>query len=169
MFDVDRESCRCHHYRLPPGCLLGLALLTDFWAYNFPGPRNHDIVVHSAIGFLARSSLKYPPPPSRRVQGSRVVVKRWIYIIEKVPRVSNHHSHNLVSWYIPVHHKTESHQNPRKVWCRKHHETEEAQPSVRVSPRPDIHKCRGQRRTEKRHGDERRHCNQANHGVDKQP
>lgn len=70
--------------------------------------------------------------------------------------VTYDYSADLVLRYRSMQHQAERHQDPWQVWRGEHQQSQEAQPRLRVPPRPDIDQATAQGRTQERHRQHRR-------------
>jgi len=66
-------------------------------------------------------------------------MQSWPDIREEVVYMANNHTQYLVLRNATVHKHVEGHQNPGQVGRREHQNTEEAESSIRVPSRPDVH------------------------------
>ena len=95
-------------------------------------------MVYSVRAVVLRPALKQTSPPERRVKGPRPVVQGRVHIIEEVPNMANDDPHDLVLGDDAVQDKAEAHEDPWEVRRGEHQQAEEAQPGVRIAPRPDV-------------------------------
>ena len=92
-----------------------------------------------------------------------------IDVAEEVPDVADDDAHDLVLGHVAVQDEAEAHQHPGQVGGGEDEQAEEAEPRVRVAPRPDVHQGGGERVAEEGHGDQRREQDEAAGGVHEQP
>lgn len=114
-------------------------------------------------------ALKQAPPPGGGVQGPRAVVQRRVDVGEEVPDVPDDDPHDLILGHGAVQHEAEPHQHPRQVRRGEDQQAQEAQPRVRVPPRPDVDEGRGEGVAQEGHRHEWRQADQAGHGVEEEP
>jgi hypothetical protein len=133
--------------------------------------RRREVIVQRPRCLLSprRPALEQPPPPHGRVEGARAVVQGRVHVREEVPYVTDSHAHHLVLGDGAVQHQTETHQDPRQVRRREDQQAEEAQPRVRVAPRPDVDERRRQRVPQEWHGDQRGEAYEAGGCVEQKP
>jgi len=83
--------------------------------------------------------------------------------------MSNNNAADLILGHAPMQHQTKGHQHPRQVRRRKHQQPQEAQPRLRVAPRPDIDQGAAQSRAEEGHREHRGEAEEDASGVEEKP
>lgn len=138
------------------------------------------VVYRTRIGIFGRPALEDSSPPHWRIEGSVIIVKGRIDVIEEIPNytgsssqlwgsfqtaqrrevtqrtMSNNNTAYLIFWHMPMQHETKRHQDPWQVWGRKYKQSQKAQSGLRITARPYIYKTAAKGGAEKWYGQERR-------------